>query len=103
MIVAEMRTGHVPMEVLRFQIKREHVREDHVERAGDIQHGGRLQVGRRAKRSDAHRGGVLDVGHLSLLDPGMIETGVAVTREHGQPLATMAGFAANGFIAIAEF
>src|SRR6266436_8178523 len=44
MIVAKMRTRHVPMKVLRFQIQGEHVGEQDIQRARDILHCIRLEV-----------------------------------------------------------
>src|SRR5207247_431143 len=36
MIVAEVRARHMPMEILGLQVKREHVGEDDIERAGNL-------------------------------------------------------------------
>ncbi len=36
MVVAKMRSAHVPMEVLCLQVKGEHVREESVESSGDV-------------------------------------------------------------------
>src|SRR6266849_7349925 len=38
MIIAEVRTRHVPMEVLRLHVEREYVGKQHVERGGDNRH-----------------------------------------------------------------
>jgi hypothetical protein len=51
MVVAKARTGDVPVEVLRFEVKREHVGEQDVERARDIFDRVGFQVSRRGKRS----------------------------------------------------
>src|SRR5258707_14189487 len=51
MIVAKMRTRHVPMKVLRLQIQSEHVGEQDIQRARKIPHGIRLQVAWRVERS----------------------------------------------------
>ena len=39
MIVAKMRAGHVPMEILGLQVKRKHVGEQNIQRAGEVVHG----------------------------------------------------------------
>ena len=39
MVVAEMRPRDVPMKIFGFQIKRKHVRKQHVERAGEVADG----------------------------------------------------------------
>ena len=50
-LTAKVRTGDVPVEVLRFEVKREHVGEQDVERARDIFDRVGFQVSRRGKRS----------------------------------------------------
>jgi len=35
-VVAEVRTAHVPVEILGFQVHREDIGQDRVERAGDV-------------------------------------------------------------------
>src|SRR5229473_7941112 len=50
-IFAKMRTRHVPMKVLGFQIQSEHVGEQDIQRARKIPHGIRLQVAWRVERS----------------------------------------------------
>src|SRR5215471_7596755 len=67
MIVAEVGAGHMPMEILGLQVKRKHVGEQDIERAGDLRHGVGPQVGRRFERSDPQRGGILCFRHLYLL------------------------------------
>jgi hypothetical protein len=46
MIVAEVRAGDVPMEVLRFDIQAENVREEFPQRAGDLGYGFAAQIDR---------------------------------------------------------
>jgi hypothetical protein len=46
-----MRARDVPMKVLGFHIEREHVGEQHGERACDVLDGVRFQIGRRLQRS----------------------------------------------------
>ena len=46
MIVAEMRSAHVPVEVLGLQVEGEDVRQDDVHRSGDVSGRPRLQVRR---------------------------------------------------------
>ena len=46
MIVAEVRTTHVPMEVLGFEIKAEHVCQQCIQGAGNFHNGFRFNVGR---------------------------------------------------------
>jgi hypothetical protein len=65
-IVAKVRTRHVPMEILCLQVQCEHVREQQVERGGDLLHRLRLQVRRRMKRRDARGGCVFGNCHLNL-------------------------------------
>src|SRR5262252_9210035 len=64
MIVAEVRAGYVPMEILGLQVKRKHVGEHDIERAGDLRHGVGAQIGRRIERSDPQRGGILCCRHF---------------------------------------
>src|SRR5262249_15590345 len=44
-VVAEMRSAHVPVKVLGLDVEREHVRERAVQRRGEITHRVRLQAG----------------------------------------------------------
>src|SRR5262249_5859071 len=67
MIVAEVGTGDVPMEILGLQVKRKHIREQDIERARDLRHGVGAQVGRRIERSDSQRGGISCFRHWYLL------------------------------------
>jgi hypothetical protein len=55
MIIPEMRTRDVPMEVLRFHVKREHVRKQDIKRARDIADGIHLKIGRGIERRHAPR------------------------------------------------
>src|SRR6266478_9069764 len=55
-IVAEMGPRYMPMEVLGLQVKREHVSEQDVERAGNFRHGVGAQVGGRVEPGEAQRG-----------------------------------------------
>src|SRR5262249_13484026 len=64
MIVAEVRAGYVPMEILGLQVKRKHVGEHEIERAGNLRHGVGAQVGRRIERSDPQRGSILCCRHF---------------------------------------
>src|SRR5215813_14204060 len=64
MIVAEVRAGYVPMEILGLQVKRKHIGEQDIERAGDLRHGVGAQVGRRIERSEPQRGGILCCRHF---------------------------------------
>src|SRR5205807_1412195 len=50
MIVAEVRTRHMPMEVLRFQVEREHIREQGIERPGNVAHSIGREISRRRER-----------------------------------------------------
>jgi hypothetical protein len=67
MIVAEVRARHMPVEIFGLQVKRKHVGEQDIERAGNLRHGVGAQVGRRIERSDPQRGGILCFRHLYLL------------------------------------
>ena len=51
MVVPEMRPRDVPVEVLRFQIEAEHIRQQNVERASDLPNGIRLHASRRVGRT----------------------------------------------------
>src|SRR5207245_10612055 len=66
-IVAEMRAGHMPMEVLGLEIKREHVREQEIERARNFRHGVGAQVGRRIEPGEAQGCRFVCFGHFYLL------------------------------------
>jgi hypothetical protein len=44
-IIAKMWSAHMPVEIFRFDIEREHVREDRVHRSGDILGRGRGKIG----------------------------------------------------------
>jgi len=59
MIVAEMRPADVPVEVLGLEIEREAVRQDGVERTGNVLTGVGAQIGRRlqARRAVVSRSG----------------------------------------------
>src|SRR5690242_21636662 len=46
MIIAEMRSAHMPMEVLGFQVQHEYVRKDPVQRTRDVLGCLGLQIGR---------------------------------------------------------
>src|SRR5262245_47974989 len=52
MVIAEVRPGNVPMKVLGLQIKREHVRQQPVERAGNVAHGVGFEVSGGFERGD---------------------------------------------------
>src|SRR5258707_5243847 len=67
MIVAKMRTRHVPMKVLRLQIQSEHVGEQDIQRARKIPHGIRLQVAWRVERSGPRFG--ISNSNLHFLSP----------------------------------
>src|SRR4051812_43619749 len=41
-----MRTAHVPVEILRFQVEREHIRENRVHGAGNVFGGGTGEIAR---------------------------------------------------------
>jgi hypothetical protein len=45
-VIAEMRAAHVPVEILRLDVQREHVRQDAVHRRGDVFRRDQFQVGR---------------------------------------------------------
>ena len=45
-VVAKMRSAHVPVEVLRLQVEREDVRQQRSERAADLDHGVLPKIGR---------------------------------------------------------
>ena len=66
MIVAEMRSADVPVEVLGLQIKREHIGEQRVERAGDIAAGIVAEIGGGLERRLAAVLYVLIHVHVSL-------------------------------------
>ena len=51
MVIAEMRSADVPVEVFRLQIKRKNIREDRVHRASDVFHGLGAEVARSYKWS----------------------------------------------------
>jgi hypothetical protein len=59
-IVAKVRAGHVPMEVLGLQVEGEHVDQKHVECGGDVRDSTGLEVGGRVKRAYARSGGSLE-------------------------------------------
>src|SRR5258708_33280918 len=67
MIVAEVGARYMPMEILGLQVKRKHVGEQNIERAGDLRHGVGAQVGRRIERSEPQRGCSLCFRHFYLL------------------------------------
>src|SRR6516164_11828633 len=67
MIVPEVRAGHMPMEIFRLQVEREHVGEQDIERAGNLWHRIGAQIGRRIERCEPQRGGVSCLGHGYLL------------------------------------
>src|SRR5215467_14844520 len=67
MIVAEVGTGYMPMEILGLQVKRKHIGEQDIERAGNLRHGVGAQVGRSIERSDPQRGGIPCFRHFYLL------------------------------------
>src|SRR5712671_5403465 len=70
MIIAEMRTRHVPMKVLRLQIQREHVGEQDIQRARNIPHGIRLQVAWGVERSGPCFG--ISSSNLHFLSPSVL-------------------------------
>ena len=49
MVVAVVRTAHVPMKVLRLDVEREHVREEPGEARGDVARRGGFEIRRRAE------------------------------------------------------
>ncbi len=53
MVVTEMRSGHVPVEVLGFEIEREHIRQHGGCAGGDVLHRVATQSCRRFQRSSA--------------------------------------------------
>ena len=63
MVVAKVRSRHVPVKILRFQVQREHIRKKHIERTGNVLNGLRFQVRTRLQRSGAQCLGVSRV-HL---------------------------------------
>jgi hypothetical protein len=67
MIVAEVRAGHMPMEILGLQIERKHVGEQDIERGGNLWNRIGAQVGRRIERCKPQRGGVSCFAHGCLL------------------------------------
>jgi hypothetical protein len=71
-IIAEMRSAHMPMEVLGLEIEREHVGEQRIERSGDVAAGIVAEVGRRDERRLAALldGGVLVHGGSPQFSPG---------------------------------
>src|SRR5437867_9996405 len=50
MVIAEMRTAHVPMEIFCFHIKREHIRENGIHRCADILNRRMREIGSRLQR-----------------------------------------------------
>src|SRR5262245_3434567 len=50
MIVAEMRSAHMPMEILGLEIERKHIGEQRIEGAGNIAARIVAEIGRRLKR-----------------------------------------------------
>src|SRR5579862_4397162 len=68
MIIAEMATAHMPMEVLRFQIKRKHIGKQTAEIAGDFLDPVTSEIGRRLEIADSGPAGTnCLVAHCSLL------------------------------------
>ena len=53
MVVAEMRAAHVPVEILRLDVEREHVGDDGVQRRGHVSGCGRFEIGPCRQRSFA--------------------------------------------------
>src|SRR6516162_3566781 len=83
MVVTEVRARHMPMEILGLQIKRKHIGEQDIERAGNLRHGVGAQVGRRIERGDPQRSGILCLRHLYLLFGAIIGAERALlTRGH---------------------
>src|SRR5215831_17897568 len=60
------------MEILGFQVKRKHVGEEDIERAGNLRHCVEAQVGRRIERSDPPRSGVFCCRHFASPSDAMI-------------------------------
>src|ERR1700737_641992 len=46
MIITEMPTAHVPVEIFRFQVESEHIRENGVHGAGNVFGGRTCEIGR---------------------------------------------------------
>src|SRR5580692_1870776 len=68
MIIAEMATAHMPMEVLRFQIKRKHIGKQTAEIAGDFLDTVTNKIGRRLEIADSGlAGNNCLLAHCSLL------------------------------------
>src|SRR5262249_51871422 len=55
MIISEMRSGYVAVEIFRFKVEGEHIREQDVECVRDVSHGIRFKVGRRLERRPSPR------------------------------------------------
>src|ERR1700722_20097556 len=68
MIVAKMRTRHVPMKVLRFHVQCEHVRQQDIQRAGYVPDSIRTEVCRCFERGLSQSLGVTNVHLLSPAD-----------------------------------
>src|SRR5580693_4603742 len=68
MIIAEMATAHMPMEILRFQIKRKHIGKQTAEIAGDFFDTVTRKIGRRLEIADSVLAGTnCLLAHCSLL------------------------------------
>jgi hypothetical protein len=61
MIVAKVRARHVPVEVLGLQVERQHVRQEDVERTGDVAHRIGLEIGAGLQRRGPQCLGVSNV------------------------------------------
>ena len=68
MIIAEMATAHMPMEILRFQIKRKHIGKKTAEIAGDFLDTVTNKIGRRLEIADSGLAGTnCLIAHCPLL------------------------------------
>ena len=108
MIVAEVRAGHMPMEILGLQIEREHVGEQDIERAGNLRNRVGAQVGRRIERCNPPRGGVSCFAHGYLLIEAMTGAGRGAVIQNimpGRPPCNpyMGVVASNGLIVLAVY
>ena len=86
MVVAEVRARHVPVEVLRLQVEREHIGEQRVERAGDVARGVGAEVGRRRERRLAQFLGFLDFHRSNLLRANWIIAASSYTMATHLPI-----------------
>src|SRR5262249_31449041 len=83
MIVAEVRAGHMPMEIFGLQVKCKHDGKQDIERAGNLRHGVGTQVGRRVERGNPQRGGFLSCSHWYLLLMRWSGVGAGATKTRG--------------------